>query len=328
MNEDVQAQTSCKDRVTLGLVGVGRWGSCYLSTLKGIDDIDLGLVVSRNPRTRGQVPPGCTVIEDWHDALEPGRVDGLILATPQAIHYEMALACVNSGIPVLVEKPLTQDQQQARDLQQAAAQKGTMVMVDHTHLFSSAFETLKERSRFLEEPLRIRSVGGNQGPFRENANPLWDWGAHDVSMCLDLIGQAPSAIHARALASQKNTDGEGIIADVQIEFSNGAHADLMFGNLMSEKTRIFEVHGANGGLIYDDLAIDKLVEYDQQNKMKKVSISPLPPLTRAVMAFRDSIVAGSKQHMSLSLGVRVVETLAYIESELNVLPGSQNKCHH
>ena len=324
MNDDGQTHKSCKDRLTLGLVGVGRWGSCYLSTLKAMDDIDLGLVVSCNPATREQVPPGCEVIEDWHEALEPGRVDGLILATPPAVHYEMARACVDSGLPVLVEKPLTENLQQAHDLQQAATQKDSMVMVGHTHLFSSAFEALKQRACSLEGPLRIRSVGGNQGPFRETANPLWDWGAHDISMCLDLIGQSPATIHAHASAAQKKADGEGIIVDVQIEFSNGAHADLKFGNLMSEKKRVFEVHGDNGGLIYDDLAMDKLVEYDRKGIRKKVGISSVPPLTRAVIAFRDCIASGNRQHTSLPLGVRVVETLAYIESELRVLSGSKS----
>ena len=104
--------------------------------------------------------------------------------------------------------------------------------------------------------------------------------------------------------------------DAQLEFSNGACAELTFGNLMQEKQRIFEVQGANGALIYDDLAEEKLVKRDGNGVWRPLSLSPVLPLTRAVMAFRDSIVSGDMRHPSLPLGVRVVETLECIESQL------------
>jgi len=326
MNGDEQIRKSGNDRVTLGLVGVGRWGSCYLSTLNAIEDVRLGLVVSRNPDTQERVPSGCEVVQSWHAALEPGRLDGLILAAPPAVNYEMARACIESGLPVLIEKPLAQNQQQAHELQQASLQKDALVMVDHIHLFSSAFETLKARAHFLEGPLRIRSVGGNHGPFRDGINAIWDWGPHDISMCLDFIGQPPSVIHAHTSASRETADGGGMTVGVQLEFPDGTQAELTFGNLMSEKKRIFEVHGANGGLIYDDLATDKLVEYDRKGIKKKVNISSVPPLTRLINVFRDSIASGHRQHTSLSLGVSVVEMLAHIESKLNAFSDSQNNC--
>lgn len=308
-----QAPSGC---VNLGLVGVGRWGSRYLSTLAGVDGVRLALVVSRNPRTHEKVPPDCQVLEDWQGALEPGRLDGLILATPPAVHYEMARACVDSGFPVLVEKPLTQDQEQARDLQHAARRQGSLVMVEHTHLFSSAFETLKRRMPYLAGPLRIRAIGGNYGPFRADADALWDWGPHDVSMCLDLIPQSPIAVRAHVAASRKPGEGSGMVVDARLEFSNGMRTELTFGNLMPGKRRRFEVRGSNGALIYDDLAKEKLVERDGNGVWQPLSLSPVLPLSRAVMAFRDSIILGDRGHPSLPLGVRVVETLARIESEL------------
>jgi predicted dehydrogenase len=321
MKADNQAGKRSKDLVTFGLVGVGRWGSCYLSTLKGMEGINLGMVVSRNSETRHKVPSGCDVFEDWRAALEPGRLDGLILATPPAARYEMTRACIDADLPVLVEKPFTQDLQQAVELEQAARQKDSLVMVDHTHIFSSAYETLKQRAEHLEGPLRICSIGGNQGPFREHTSVLWDWGAHDVALCMDLIGQTPLTVHAGISASRLTEEGAGMVIDVEIGYANGAHAELKFGNLMPEKKRVFEVKGANGGLVYDDLAVNKLVEYGPGGSMQKIDVSSIPPLSRAVAVFRDNIVSGNRQHASLPLGVRVVEILAHIESKLTASSG-------
>ncbi len=61
MNEEEPFSTTSKAHVTLGLVGVGRWGSVYLSTLQKIRGVKLGLVVSGNPETRKKIPSECEV---------------------------------------------------------------------------------------------------------------------------------------------------------------------------------------------------------------------------------------------------------------------------
>lgn len=314
MNGIGQNTAHSDDRVTLGLVGAGRWGSCYMSTLEGMEGIGLGLVVSRNPQTRQRVPADCEVTDDWRSAVDSGRLDGLILATPAELHYEMALACIEAGLPVLVEKPFTQNPQQASELAHNARLKNSLVMVDHTHIYSSAYASLKHRVRFLEGPLRIHSAGGNDGPFRTHTPALWDWGPHDVSMCMDLAAGLPVSIHASMAAFKETDDGDGMLVNATMDFEDGTMASLEFGNLMARKTRVFEVQGTNGGLIYDDLSSDKLIEYDHHGARKSIGISTTPPLTRAIDEFRQCIVSGQKQHPSLALGIRVVETLAHIES--------------
>lgn len=302
--------------INLGLVGVGRWGARYVSTLAGVEGVRLALVVSRNPATRARVPPDCEVLDDWRPALAAGRLDGLILATPPAIHCEMALACVDAGVPVLVEKPLASSLRQAQQLEQAAGRRGALVMVDHTHLFSSAFEALKSRAARIERPLRISGIGGNYGPFREDTDALWDWGPHDVSMCLDLLGEPPLAVAARPSPAHPRVEAHGLVVEMRLDFAGGARAELVFGNLLAQKRRRFEVTGSNGALVYDDLAADKLVERDDDGSWRPVGVSAVPPLTRAVAAFRDAIAAGDGHHVSLPLGVRVVETLERAEAAL------------
>jgi predicted dehydrogenase len=247
--------------------------------------------------------------------VEAGGLDGVILATPPALHHEMAMACVASGLAVLVEKPLTLGGPSARALREAASARGVLVMVDHTHVFSGAFETLKARARRLTPPLRIRSIGGNRGPIRADVDGLWDYGPHDVSLCLDLLGSEPVAVQAQALAAAGDAGG-GIGVRARLEFPGDVVAELTFGNGLSEKRRRFEVEGKGGTLLYDDLAEHKLVERDSRGRVTPIPLSPTPPLSRAVLAFRDAIVSGCREHPSLPLGVAVVETLERIAASV------------
>ncbi len=48
----------------------------------------------------------------------------------------------------------------------------------------------------------IQSVGGAQGPFRPGVPVLWDWAPHDIAMCLDLVGETPSAVAGPAYAAK------------------------------------------------------------------------------------------------------------------------------
>ena len=51
-----------------------------------------------------------------------------------------------------------------------------------------------------------KSEGGGLGPFRENISGLWDWGPHDISMCLDIVGSMPLNIFAEKLKQNNNQE--------------------------------------------------------------------------------------------------------------------------
>src|SRR5229473_890850 len=102
--------------VRLGLIGAGRWGRNYLRTIAATPGVRLARLASRNPDSVRLAPADCAVTPDWRDLLDRNALDGVIIATPAALHAEMALAAMDAGLPVLVEKPLTMDIAQARAL--------------------------------------------------------------------------------------------------------------------------------------------------------------------------------------------------------------------
>jgi predicted dehydrogenase len=124
---------------------------------------------------------------------------------------------------VLVEKPMTLSVADAKLMAECAQRAGVLVMVGHTHLYSAAFRELKSRGAALGTLFETRSVGGNRGPYRLDTPVLWDWGPHDVAMCLELIDEAPHAVQARRVAAERLPEGLGEAIELALEFGQALH---------------------------------------------------------------------------------------------------------
>jgi len=247
-------------------------------------------------------------------------LDGVIIATPPSLHAEMAESAVKHGLGVLVEKPLTLCEHEASSLLELARQKHVFVLVDHTHLFNPAYRKLKDFAAAYGPIRGIRSVGGNWGPFREDTPVLWDWGTHDVAMCLDLLGSAPVMVKANRLEKKNTAEGLGEILSFQLAFDGSVRADITIGNVMAKKKRLLEVRLQDRVLVYDDLAENKLVIHAlfgrKPGPTEAIGVDLMLPLTCAVKEFADALRWGSGTLESLELGVKVVRTLSRLEAVL------------
>ena len=290
----------------LGLAGAGRWGRNYIRTLAQLDGARLAGVASRNRDTAALVPAGCRVVADWRELLDRSALDGLIIATPPATHAEIARAALGKGIAVLIEKPLALSAGEARGVLDAARKSGAQAWVEHTHLFSPAFRALKGLVARHGGAREIRAEAGNFGPYRRDVPVLWDWGPHDVAMCLDLLGERPASA---AGTVERRDAGEGTQETVSIalSFPSGIPASISLSNAR-EKTRRFTVRCAGATLVYDDLKADKLTVDGGA-----IQVGAEPPLTVAVREFAAALAQPPKDYRELELGVAVVETLAACE---------------
>ena len=299
----------------LGLIGAGHWGRAYIKTLAQVPGLVLAKVASRNPETRALAGPDCAVSAGWETVAQAKDLDGIIIATPPALHSAMTAACLESGLPVLVEKPLTMDASEAKSLLELARRKRGYVLVDHIYLFHPAYIELKNRARALGMPQLISSAGGREGPFRDDAPPLWDFGAHDVAMAVDFMGETPKAVQAAFRPQRK-----GELIDIRLDFTGGIQARLCVGNGYTRRERMFCVRFRERALTLDDagpklLVLSDLDQYGRPQNAEEIKVEKTLPLTRAVEAFAAGIRAGSKDLSSLELGVSVVDILEKCASQ-------------
>ncbi|MCX5787948.1 MAG: Gfo/Idh/MocA family oxidoreductase [Elusimicrobia bacterium] len=301
----------------LGLIGAGHWGRAYIRTIAGLPGMRLARVASRNPETAALVGKRCVVCADWRGVASAPDLDGVIIASPPALHAQVASACLEARRPVLVEKPLTMSVAEAEALVALAKRLGGFVLVDHTYLFHPAYVELKKRAQALGAPRLIRSEGGKCGPFRGDAGPLWDFGSHDVAVALDLVGRGLAAVEAKS-----ERRGQGEVIDIRLDFPGGARAELRVGNGFETRRRKFSVVFEDRELTFDDAGGRPLVQtlLDAQGRpagaAEEIPVAKVLPLTRAVEAFAEAVRGGSKDLSSLELGAAVVRVLAACEASL------------
>lgn len=138
----------------IGIVGLGYWGAVYSRVLD-----KLGISHWRKGR-------------DWTT-----DVDGLIVATSTASHYEVAFKALRAGVPVLVEKPVCFESSQVLRL----IGLGGIAFAGHTRLYSPEWAEFRARHRF---PMEVFAEAG--GVNGGNPDALWNWMPHLASMALDL----------------------------------------------------------------------------------------------------------------------------------------------
>ena len=294
----------------LGLIGSGAWGRNYIATARGLDGIDLLRVASLDADVQGLVDPRCQVTADWREVAEAGDLDGIIVATPPALHAEMARLAMACGLAVLIEKPLTRDLSEAEDLLAFAEAHGARVLVDHIHLYGGPWAALKAALPDLGPIRHLTGEAGNWGPFRADCPVLWDWAPHDISMCLDLVGRPPVSVTARRL--EDGPEGENLA--LGLDFGEGLEASIIVGNRMAAKKRLFVVECAEGTLRLDDTVSEgKLI--------RQPSGQPLPhdrqsPLANALRALAKTARKMDPDLNDLRLGCQVVRVLDRLEKAL------------
>ncbi|MGH9195413.1 MAG: Gfo/Idh/MocA family protein [Acidimicrobiia bacterium] len=305
--------------IRLGLIGAGRWGLNVIRTINETDGVELKRLGSRNPRAVTFVPSGCEVSQDWREVATASDLDGVIITTPPALHAEMSTAAVEAGLPVMVEKPLTLSLEEAEKLRARVQEHSGYVFVDHTLLFHPAYIKLCSLAESLGAVERVMSVGGNKGPFGKQCPPFWDYAAHDLAMILVLLGESPSSVTGGVVESRETEDGYGEMGEAELTFPSGAKAEISTGNLRDSKIRRVEVSFEESVIVFDDLAVDKLVQYerDHEGPGKPIEIRAELPLTTAVTSFAGMIQGGDMSSTgSLDLGVEVVRILEQLSPQI------------
>ncbi|MCG8512240.1 MAG: Gfo/Idh/MocA family oxidoreductase [Rhodospirillales bacterium] len=308
--------------IRLGLIGAGRWGTNYISTITNLRSVKLAWIADPRPEIADIVGAVCPVFGDWQQAMSSDPSDGIIVATPPGLHSQIAFAAIDNGVPVLVEKPLTLEKPEADALLAKARSRAVHVAVGHIHLFSPAYERLKELARSMGKIRRITSQGGRWGPFRDDVRALWDWGPHDLALAIDLVGEVPHSVSCVEIDCQRTCEGLGEVIRIELAFPCHATAEIEVGNLFRSKKRWLRADFDDAHLLLDDTQDQKLFlgrnSAAASETRTPISTADTLPLTNAVRSFAGAIRASSKDLSQLELGVQVVGILADCDRQLRL----------
>ena len=139
-------------------------------------DLDIG----RAAKLAGSFS-GVQATDNLQQVLEDPMVEAVAVATPAATHLEVAMAAIEAGKHVLVEKPLASSYADGRALVEAADERGVVLMCDHTYCYTPAVQRIREL-------LRSGVLGKLQ--FVDSVRIISDW-CNGTSTC---CGTSPHTI--------------------------------------------------------------------------------------------------------------------------------------
>ncbi len=290
--------------IRLGLIGAGRWGRFIIATVQRSKFARLSAVASSNPQTREIVDEHCRLFEDWRDLLICPEIEGVIITVPTSVQPVIAEQAIRRGLPVLLEKPIATSAIEAERLTALAHGAEALVQVDHTDLSNPALVALLEH---LPQPSEIVHLSGswcNRGPFRDDVTGFWDYGAHALAVCLQVMGDDPTSLRAKQLAPAERGD----LIEVELRWRHGVAATIVMGNAAASKQRDLKIACRDRLLSFDDLAVHKAVIAE-----RPISYAPELPLDAVLHRFARSLSQKHRSCADLDLGVRVVKLLTALD---------------
>ena len=304
------------------LVGAGMMGKNHARVLSSLEGVDFVAVVDKfgDPHgLRGQA----TLLSSLEE-LATMNVDFAVVATPTSSHEEVAIRLFESGIDVFIEKPVSGAAASAQKIFESSEESGRLGAVGHIERFNPAIRELKTRliEREIGDVFQIATRRQGSFPARiGDVGVTKDLATHDIDLTMWISNSDYAHVFAQS-AHKSGREHEDMIS-VSGRLANGIIVNHVVNWLSPMKERVVVVTGDKGTFVADTLTGDLTlhengafaVEWESfatfrgvtEGNVTRFAFSKKEPLRSELEGFRDAIIRGGKDYVSLAEGVRVVE---------------------
>jgi predicted dehydrogenase len=255
--------------VRVGVIGAGGWGMNHVRAIAALPNAQLAAVAdAQDARRAAAAAIGGATTRAYPTAdelLGDASVDAVIIATDSPSHARVALAAIDTGKHVLVEKPLALTTSDAQAVVARADAAKRTLMVGHLLLHHPVVRHLADiaASGDLGDILYVTTRRLNLGIVRKEENALWSLAPHDVSLLLHFLpGRTPVSVSATGSAYLQN--GIEDVVFFSADFDGGARGHGHVSWLDPRKVRELVIVGSRKMAVFDDMeAEEKLRIYDR-----------------------------------------------------------------
>ena len=246
-----------KSPLNIGVVGCGYWGPNLVRNFRILSECRVTTICDVNEerlRHLQSLYPEVAAESRFENLLNDTTLDAIVVATSVKHHFPMAKSSILAGKHTFIEKPLTSSVAQAEELVDLAKQKGVVLMVGHTFLYSPAIRKIKQivANGDIGTIRYISARRLNLGLFQKDINVAWDLAPHDISIILHIMDETPLSINCRGAAHI--TPGIEDVTSMSLEFSEQKSAIIHSSWLDPKKVREMTIVGSDRMIVYDDVA--------------------------------------------------------------------------
>lgn len=232
--------------IRIGVIGVGYLGQHHARILAEIEGAELVAVADTDSRKSEETAStyGCRSFSGYADMI--GICDALCIVTHTTTHHGIAMECLKAGKDILIEKPITENLEEAGEIVAEAEKNGLILQVGHLERYNQgiiAAAAMIREPKFLESERLSPFLGRGT-----DVDVTLDLMIHDIDIILSIVKSGIKDIKAvgETVLSEKID-----AAKVWIEFENGCNALMTASRLSSRKQRTLKVFQKDARIVVD-----------------------------------------------------------------------------
>jgi predicted dehydrogenase len=290
---------SSKEKLTIGIVGLGYWGPNWLRNILTHPNFDLAWIVDTNDVTLEKFKNlyGLSlqqVSTNIKKSFQINKPDLVLISTPPATHFELGKLALNSGSNVILEKPVGLNTSETLELVNLSTNLKLELFVDHTYIFTPQAKFINEtlKKGLLGELQFITSSRLNLGLIQKDVDVIRDLAVHDLALFDYFIPNQLNTVSATAI-----THLPSIIpstASINLNYEKNLLAQVGVSWNSPVKVRTMIISGSEKSILWDDT--------NQSEKIKVYEASA------------NIDLADPNRHISYSLGDTFIPKLDNTEA--------------
>jgi myo-inositol 2-dehydrogenase / D-chiro-inositol 1-dehydrogenase len=277
--------------LTIGLVGCGWFAQAvHLPILRRLSAVDLIALAESDPaqlQAAGRHFPAARMFADYRGLLQMRDLDAVVVSVPNALHAEVAIAVMQLGKHLYLEKPIATSLREADEIVSAWKHSGVVGMMGFNYRFNA-----------LHQTARMYLQAGKLGPLTEartvfttptRSMPAWkktrlsgggvllDLASHHVDLVRFLFQQDIRLVYCEIESRSSEQD----TATLQLQLADGLRVQSYFSLAAVDEDRL-EIYGQAG-----ELTVDRYRSLDVDFVDAGRASSRLGRVTRRLRSFRD-----------------------------------------
>ena len=321
----------------VAVVGCGYWGKNLIRNFNDLSTANLYACCDEDTKKLDHFKtlyPYIKTEQKLETILKDEKVDAVVIATPVASHYPLAMKALKAGKHTFVEKPLTDNSKKAQKLIDIANEKDLTLMVDHTFEYMPAINKMEEiaRSGELGDIRYIHANWLNLGLLQPDVNVTWDLATHVISIMNKIFDKEPQSVLADGAAYVRDEIEE--VANISVKYENNSRGYLTISWLEPCKVRRMTVVGSKKMMVFDllnnaeqvkiyDTGVDLIKEGEKARASYRAGeifspyIESSEPLRNSCAHFIECIQTGETPITNGEVGLGVVKILEGAQKSLD-----------
>ncbi|WP_022851925.1 Gfo/Idh/MocA family protein [Limisalsivibrio acetivorans] len=285
--------------LNVGIIGLGKMGKYHLNIYDELTNANMAGMCDASEEVLGELSKRYPykTYTDYRELLP--HVDAVTIAAPTVHHYDIAKECLEAGVHVLVEKPITTDLAQAEELFNIAEKRGLVLHIGHVERFNGAVQELR---KIATDPYLIESR--RVGPYNPNFagdSIVLDLMIHDIDIIVNMVNSDVTELQASGYSVHSKLPD---YASVHLHFANNTTAHILVSRVTQKKDRTMSISQKDSFISLDYTSQDiniyrniqstqimgnKELRYKNEYVLERLFVYKDNPLKQEIKHFLDCV---------------------------------------